>query len=185
MHVFSVYTGNPWVNDRVGRAFRTSHTAFHCCSKFGSSSSPQFFQIMIHGSDWNCTQCGYHNYANRVICRECRQPPDGTAGASAATPRTPGAASSSDGVIQENRIGEWICGACYNTTRIQFVCNKCSMPKTSASGDWTCNSCDYHNYGGRTVCNKCGQPGKCTDFAFGARKALQRHNTWELKTTAS
>jgi len=36
--------------------------------------------------DWNCSRCGFHNFANKVVCHNCGHPRDGDASKSASDP---------------------------------------------------------------------------------------------------
>eukprot|EP01116_Phalansterium_solitarium_P011605 TRINITY_DN2733_c0_g1_i1.p1 TRINITY_DN2733_c0_g1~~TRINITY_DN2733_c0_g1_i1.p1 ORF type:complete len:278 (-),score=62.80 TRINITY_DN2733_c0_g1_i1:268-1101(-) len=85
--------------------------------------------------DWICAQpgCGNHNYASRVICGRCKNPPAGQApplGALAAPLQFAYEQKSALGV-SEIRPGDWMC------------------PKFG---------CGNYNYASRTTCGRCGTP---------------------------
>jgi hypothetical protein len=109
--------------------------------------------------DWNCEECGSHNFANRNACFKCRSP-------------IPAAAIENNPA--RTRPGDWTCPHCLiNNFASRTVCHKCSVPKPDGlgsdattqresgdggvvkKGDWNC-TCGNRNFSARRTCFVCG-----------------------------
>merc|ERR1740129_2618258 len=89
--------------------------------------------------DWMCPSCNNHNYANRMACNKCSAP--------------------------KLIMFEGGCGG-YNPVKVLAGTQRADpygSPGLVASentrpGDWTCPSCNNHNYANRIACNRCKMP---------------------------
>eukprot|EP00931_Biecheleriopsis_adriatica_P107248 TRINITY_DN8159_c0_g1_i1.p1 TRINITY_DN8159_c0_g1~~TRINITY_DN8159_c0_g1_i1.p1 ORF type:complete len:543 (+),score=50.03 TRINITY_DN8159_c0_g1_i1:80-1708(+) len=143
--------------------------------------------------DWECPNCGDHNFARNTSCRKCGTPKDGAPRASAFHSR--GEPPRERGLGPPPRVtfkeGDWECSNCgdHNFAR-NTSCRKCGTPREGESrasafhsrgeparrepprerglgppprmtfkeGDWECSNCGDHNFARNTSCRKCGTP---------------------------
>jgi len=102
--------------------------------------------------DWICGSCQNNNYANRLACNRCQMPKTMQAGSSNAIFQTQAAQ-------QYMGYGK---GASYPAQRhTPYAAPQAAAPgggKGGKEGDWSCSSCNNHNYHHRIVCNRCGGP---------------------------
>mmetsp|Transcript_8982 Transcript_8982/g.25815 ORF Transcript_8982/g.25815 Transcript_8982/m.25815 type:complete len:253 (+) Transcript_8982:104-862(+) len=113
--------------------------------------------------DWECPECGQHNFASRTECFRCDAPvPEN---ASQALPRN-------------FRPGDWICPECnshnFSNKTECFRCdadkpanyvdpeipnsfrdNRESSGPSMRPGDWMCPDCNAHNFARNMSCFKC------------------------------
>jgi hypothetical protein len=98
--------------------------------------------MATHTKDWNCSKCGFDNFASRIKCKECYAP--------------------------KPCPGDWECSTCHASNFAhRQQCFKCNSPhpnneikiepkpKQSHAGDWKCSKCNFDNFGTRVVCLKC------------------------------
>ncbi|KAJ3205285.1 hypothetical protein HDU82_005302 [Entophlyctis luteolus] len=129
--------------------------------------------------DWFCPSCQFHNFANRVVCKQCNSP----AGAATAIARGSVGGNVNSGMAYKSvtvlaggptmKPGDWICTnmSCrFQNFQSRMECHKCRSPRPPGTGvaatvgtgfkpgDWVCGGCNKHNFASRTVCMQCGRP---------------------------
>jgi len=122
--------------------------------------------------DWNCPNCGDHQFAKNDECRKCgtaNPDPDASRAAMEA-----GLAAGFGGAME--KPGDWYCPGCND---LQFArnakCRKCDTPNPDPDqcaelagvagssvnekpGDWHCPGCNDLQFARNVVCRKCGTP---------------------------
>ncbi|KAJ3292764.1 zinc finger domain-containing protein [Rhizoclosmatium sp. JEL0117] len=124
--------------------------------------------------DWFCSTCQFHNFANRVLCKQCNNPQRPSSSSPFAKPAVVVAPTGM-------KPGDWICGGCrFQNFQSRQECMKCRGPRPGVvnggsggspnpampvgvgsnfkPGDWMCGGCHKHNFASRTVCMQCGKP---------------------------
>src|SRR5947209_582714 len=102
---------------------------------------------MMKKGDWLCPDCGYHNFASRNECVDCK----------CYKPKT-----------VTRKKGDWDCSCGALNFASRFACHKCGKNKENKEtkenpkiiikpGDWVC-SCNEINFGTRVICYKCAKP---------------------------
>lgn len=111
--------------------------------------------------DWQCAQCGFHNFAKNATCKQCN-------------------AEKGDSVSLFN-VRDWSCPSCnYSNFGRNTACRECGTPRpenagpssrkpVAKKGDWTCSKCNELNFARRTECYKCGNPSGDWICACGVR----------------
>ena len=80
--------------------------------------------------DWNCENCGTHNFRKRLQCFRC-------------------------GTRKTKGPGRWICTACHcENYPDRIKCFRCGLAKGIRS-DWKCNQCGFIVFASKTECPKC------------------------------
>mmetsp|Transcript_113470 Transcript_113470/g.206441 ORF Transcript_113470/g.206441 Transcript_113470/m.206441 type:complete len:582 (-) Transcript_113470:261-2006(-) len=139
---------------------------------------------MMMPGDWNCPNCGDHNFARNSFCRSC-----GTANPVTNPIILEEAATSSidpseiDNFLTTNNIAEHACAifrglapqlqkrvieagsfkVCRNPTAVLMSrMGKAQRGQLQAAkmmpGDWACPNCGDHNFARNLVCRACGTP---------------------------
>jgi len=98
--------------------------------------------------NWACPSCGNHNFASKTACNNCQLPKEGLDGLPMPSDGGGGRGGGGGGGGGDVR-----------------------------PGDWTCPSCNNHNYANKTACNRCSLPkmdfgGAAEAFGGGAEAAL-------------
>jgi len=145
-------------------------------------------QQEMRAGDWNCDDCGFHNYASRSECFKCHKGKGGGGGGggrrrSRSRSRSPprrGANYQSrgspprgyGGAYKNDRGDNWDCDGCgFSNFAKRFECLKCKEPRKDGGGDggggfdkrsrgddWSCKDCNFSNFASRTSCYKCQTP---------------------------
>ncbi|KAI7903308.1 uncharacterized protein BX663DRAFT_551599 [Cokeromyces recurvatus] len=142
----------------------------------------------LRPGDWNCSNCGFHNFASRLYCFKCNiENPN------------PGPQAGMGPPAQTFVIGDWMCPSCnFHNYSSRIQCKKCGAPKPSKifkgnkklvntpppssghhyhgsggpyygrphhpitfrPGDWYCpnTACGFQNFASRSTCFKCHTP---------------------------
>mmetsp|Transcript_109354 Transcript_109354/g.314944 ORF Transcript_109354/g.314944 Transcript_109354/m.314944 type:complete len:353 (-) Transcript_109354:89-1147(-) len=132
--------------------------------------------------DWNCPNCGDHQFARNVSCRKCGTPKDSSGGCSGygGSMMAGFGGVAAGGMGGGARLGDWNCPSCSD---LQFArnssCRRCGTPKPMGGGcgggmmggsgmggccgggdmrpgDWMCPSCGDHQFARNDVCRRCG-----------------------------
>ena len=106
----------------------------------------------VREGDWNCDECGAHNFRMRRICfnRDCR----------AVAPR---AAPVTVNTSPAEREGDWNCEDCGHLNYARRpICEVCGSKGTRAppeeeEGHWMCYDCNTANYSTARQCYNCGR----------------------------
>merc|ERR1740123_292223 len=104
--------------------------------------------------DWICLACKAHNYASKPACFKCNAP----------RPMAPGQKGPMNmGQMQMGRMqmGGMMAGMPMGGMQMGGMMGgkggAGGPPRpTFREGDWTCKSCQNHNFASRETCNKCG-----------------------------
>mmetsp|Transcript_4654 Transcript_4654/g.10188 ORF Transcript_4654/g.10188 Transcript_4654/m.10188 type:complete len:538 (-) Transcript_4654:253-1866(-) len=135
--------------------------------------------MSVKPGDWTCPNCGDHQFARNMTCRQCGTPSPvagggcgammaaGMAQMAAAAGMTAGMNGIAGGPRSGGmKAGDWYCASCGD---LQFArnnaCRKCGSPKTGmemnvpgAPGDWICPSCRDLQFARNSECRRCGEP---------------------------
>ena len=117
--------------------------------------------------DWNCSSCGFSNFASRESCKNCNSPKNVVNNQSLIGNQ-----------IQNNNQqvmkGDWGCSSCgFSNFASRESCKNCNSPKNVVNnqslignqiqnnnqqmmkGDWGCSSCGFLNFASRESCKNC------------------------------
>lgn len=138
--------------------------------------------------DWNCPNCGDHQFGRNSQCRKCNTPRPGTEpagfaggaflGGCGALLGGGGGKGGGGAPGQEMRPGDWHCPNCNDLVFAKNdACRRCGTPRTALlpiqangafqangggqemrSGDWNCPNCGDHQFGRNSQCRKCNTP---------------------------
>jgi len=135
----------------------------------GGGASNQSFE----DGDWNCPDCGDHQFARNTECRLCGA---GKPGGGGGARRGGGAGrGGGGGTSQTFEDGDWNCPACGDHQFARnVVCRLCKARKpgggggakwkgaggggsdqTFEDGDWNCPACGDHQFARNTECRMC------------------------------
>jgi hypothetical protein len=112
-----------------------------------------------------CPSCNNHNFASRMMCKQCNAPKPGGFGAAGQPVANAFQAGGNIGSGHDIRPGDWLCPdpTCGNHNfASRNECKRCGVPKGAQisktgmrPGDWLCIQCLNHNFANRDSCNKC------------------------------
>ncbi|KAI8618845.1 hypothetical protein BC830DRAFT_1106855 [Chytriomyces sp. MP71] len=146
--------------------------------------------------DWFCPTCQFHNFASRILCKQCNCPNKTPSEFSPLTGSPNTTPYHHHPQINHQlrqsqppplRPGDWICPnkLCrFQNFKSRSQCYKCLLRRLDAMassavqsmkpGDWLCIGCGQHNFASRVVCIQCGTGhgsiGEArVDFLAGAR----------------
>ncbi|KAG0223041.1 hypothetical protein BGW42_006161 [Actinomortierella wolfii] len=100
--------------------------------------------------DWNCPNCNFQNFASRTVCMKCNTP----------SPLQGGGGNTGGNVGGGYRGGSGGYGGGYNDNRGYGSggggYGGGGMGGSFRPGDWSCPSCNSHNFASRYQCMRCG-----------------------------
>ena len=124
--------------------------------------------------DWACPLCQFHNYASRIVCKECTSPrPAAPCKDKECTYTRPAAQPETTAC----RCGDWQCARCHTVVYAwRDRCIRCRENRQGSppirSGlrdvpmlprDWICYRCEVVNFAARKACFACRRPRKLVD----------------------
>ncbi|CAE8617506.1 unnamed protein product [Polarella glacialis] len=100
--------------------------------------------------DWNCDECGDHQFAKNTACRKCGAPRPGEGGHDRGRSQT---------IRASSRQPEYASRGPSDRGG--------GRDKDFKDGDWSCASCGDHQFARNTTCRKCGEPRSDNDVDDG------------------
>lgn len=142
------------LSDRVIEVSPSSDRVIEAAQSMLSPFPLQSKTRQVRPGDWNCPNCGFHNFASRRHCFKCNaENPSAPTPASGSAPGTPLANghSSSTPVSSSGPSHSFSPSTSHHGSAHH-------PPSPFTPGDWMCpnTNCSFHNYSTRAQCLKCG-----------------------------
>lgn len=107
--------------------------------------------------DWPCPSCGFSNFQRRTSCFRCSYPLTSTQSGYGNHPQLHRTASyPAVGFTPQTTSMHGYAGMYPQTTRTMRP--RDAGPVPFRAGDWSCDSCGFHNFARNAMCLKCSSP---------------------------
>ncbi|CAO3618986.1 unnamed protein product [Cunninghamella echinulata] len=148
------------LSDRVIEVSPSSDRVVEAAQSMLSPFPLQSKTRQVRPGDWNCPNCGFHNFASRRHCFKCNAE-NLSAPTPSSTPGTPlanGHSTSTPLSISASGSGGGPPHTFSPSTSHHGSSSAHHSPSPFTPGDWMCpnTNCSFHNYSSRAQCLKCG-----------------------------